>query len=63
MEQEVEQYREACVALCNKLLAALEENQEAADRFCNGEIHKAYVAVNDKVAGQVRQVETKIKNL
>lgn len=63
MEQEVEQYRDVCLALCNNLLVAFEENQEAADQFCNGEIHKAYVTVNEKVTGKVRQIRTKIKSL
>lgn len=63
MEQEVEQYRDVCMALCNKLMVALEENQEAANRFCNGEINKAYISVNDKVVEKVRQIRTKIKKL
>lgn len=63
MEQEVEQYRDICMALCNKLMVALEENQEAANRFCNGEINKAYISVNDKVIEKVRRIRTKIKNL
>lgn len=63
MEQEVEQYRDTCLALCNKLLVASEENKEAADRFCNGQIHQAYVTVNDAVAGKIRKIRTKIQNL
>ena len=63
MEQEVEQYRDACMALCNNLLVAFEENREAADRFCNGEIHQTYVTVNDAVAGKIRKIKTKIQNL
>lgn len=63
MEQEVEQYRDVCLALCNNLLVAFEENREEADRFCSGEIHKAYVSVNEKVAGKVRQIRIRIRNL
>lgn len=63
MEQEVEQYRAACMALCNNLLVAFEENREAADGFCNGEIHKAYVTVNEAAAGKARRIKAKIQNL
>lgn len=63
MEQEVEQYRDICMALCNNLLDAFEENRETADRFCNGEIHRAYVDVNEAVAGKVRRIKAKIQNL
>lgn len=63
MEQEAEQYRDTCLALCNKLLISIEENREAAGRFCNEEIYKTYVSVNEQVAGQVRQIKRKIQSL
>ncbi len=63
MEQEVEQYRDVCLALCNNLLVAFEENQEEAERFFGGELQKTYVTVNEKVAGKIRQIRTKIKSL
>lgn len=63
MEQEVEQHRDACIALCNNLLVAFEENREAADRFCAGEIHKTYVSVNEAVAEKIRKIKRKIQNL
>ena len=63
MEQEVEQYRDTCMALCNNLLVAFEDNRESADRFCNGEIHKAYVTANEAVAGKIRKIKIKIQNL
>lgn len=63
MEQEVEQYRDVCMALCNNLLVAFEENRESADQFCNGEIHKAYVTANEAVAEKIRKIKINIKNL
>ena len=42
MEQEVEQYRDVCMALCNKLIVALEENQDDAHSFFGGEVYQVY---------------------
>ena len=63
MEEEVEKYRADCLALCNRLLYEMERNRDDADLFCSGEIHKAYVTVNDKVAEQVRNIKAKIRQL
>ena len=63
MEQEVEQYRDVCLALCNSLLVGFEENQEDTERFFGGELKKTYVTVNEKVAGKIRQIRSKIKSL
>jgi hypothetical protein len=63
LEEEVEKYKAACITLCDRLLYAMERNREDADGFCNGEIHKSYTTINDKVAGKIRNTKTKIKKL
>lgn len=63
LDAELEKYRATCLTLCDRLLYAIEQNREAADGFCNGEIHQAYTSVNDKVAGELRNTKSKIRNL
>ena len=63
MDAELEMHRERCMALCNKLMRAMNQNREDADRFCGGDIHKAYVSVNEKVNDKVHSTYAKIRNL
>lgn len=63
MEEELEQYREACINLCKRLLYAVEKNREDAEWIFSDEIYKAYAAVNDMLAAEIRETRRKIAKL
>lgn len=63
MQHELEQCRLECLSLCDRLLVALEENQEDAHSFFGGELYQAYDAATDKAKNKVKKIRNKIKNL
>ena len=63
MQEELEQSRSDALSLCDRLLAALEKNQEDGRSFFAGEVHQAYDAATDKAINKVQKIRNKIRNL
>ena len=63
MLEELEQCKSESLALCDRLLAALEDNRDAARSFFAGELYQAYDAATDKAENQVKKIRSKIRNL
>lgn len=63
MQGELEQCRSDALALCDRLLTALEKNQEDARSFFAGEVHQAYDAATDKAKNKVQKIRNKIRSL
>ena len=63
MQEELEQYRSYCLSLCNRLLAALEENRDDAHSFFAGEVYQAYASANEKAKNKVTKIRNKLRNL
>ena len=63
MQGELEQCRSDALALCNRLMTALEKNQEDANAFFAGEVHRAYDTVTDKAKYKVQQIKNKLRTL
>lgn len=63
MQHELEQCRLDSLSLCDRLLAALEENREDAHSFFAGELYQAYDAATDKAKNKVKKIRSKIRNL
>lgn len=63
MQNELEQCRLDSLLLCDRLLAALEENREDAHLFFGGEVYQAYDAATDKAKNKVQRIRSKIRNL
>ena len=62
MEEELAKYKAQSLQLCERILAELKRNQDDADLFFGGEIHKAYVSATDKAINEARTLRNKIRN-
>ena len=63
MQGEMEQCRADTLALCNRLLTALENNRDDARAFFAGEVHQAYDSATEKAENKVRQIRNKLRSL
>lgn len=63
MQEMTEQYRAACLDLCDRLLLELKRNREDTDLFFAGEVNKAYVKATDKAIEKARSLRNKIRHL
>jgi len=63
MDEELEQRKDASLALCYRLLSDMEGFMQDADLFFGGEIHKTYLAATEKAIKKARSVRNKIRNL
>ena len=63
MQEELEQCRLESLSLCDRLLVALEENQEDAHLFFAGEVYQAYDSATDKAKNKVKKIRNKLRNL
>ena len=63
MQEDLEQCRIDSLALCDRLLVLLEENQEDARLFFGGEVYQSYETVTETAKNKVRKIRSKIKNL
>lgn len=63
MQEEFEQRRSAALVLCNRLLAALEENQDDAHSFFGGEVYQVYDSTTDIAKNKVKKIRNEIRNL
>ena len=63
MQEILEQGRSDSLILCDRLLAALEENREDAHSFFAGEVRRAYDAATEKAKNKVQNIRNKIRSL
>ena len=63
MDEELEQRRDASLALCNRLISDMERFTEDAHLFFGGEIHKPYLAATEKAINEAKTVRRKLRNL
>lgn len=63
MQEELERCRSGSLALCDRLLTALEKNQEDAHSFFAGEVYQAYDDATDKAKNKVHKIRNKLRSL
>lgn len=63
MKENKNTYKVVCIQLCNKLIAELKDNEDEAQTFFGGELHKTYTEVTDSVREKVKAIKNRIKNL
>ena len=63
MDSKIEEHKQECNWLCNKLIGELNKNKEDAGLIFGGEILKAYMNANEKALDKARRVRNKINNI
>ena len=63
MQREMEQCKAESLALCDRLLTALENNREDARSFFAGEVHQAYDSATEKAKNKAQKIRNKLRNL
>ena len=63
MEEQLEQQRQQCLYLCEKLIKELTKNKEDAEAFVGGDIYRAYVEATESAIRYAKRVRTKIRNI